>query len=376
MAGLYIHIPFCIKKCDYCDFVSYTCRERISEYIGALREEMRLRAQDKTIDSVFIGGGTPSVLPPNVILALLNTARSCFNIGIDAEISMECNPGTADAAAFDGYLNAGVNRLSIGVQSLDDALLKTIGRIHTAEQARRAVKDAQSAGFTNINVDLMYGLPGQTSTQHRAALESAAALGAEHISAYSLILEEGTPLFDSVHTGKLRLPDEDETYELHRQTIELLPKLGYSRYEISNYAQRGFECRHNLNYWNNGEYIGVGVAAHSAWREGEKWMRGANTASLDEYTVALQKDKLPTCELNAIPHSEEMFECVMLGLRKTAGLPLCDFTDRFGVELAAVYPKAVRELIDIGWLRLDAGFARLTDAGLDMQNEALLHFID
>lgn len=375
MSGLYIHIPFCMRKCAYCDFVSFADHSQMEPYLAALHEELRLRAAQgcfPAFDTVFIGGGTPSVLPGRAIAELLDAVRAGFSLAADAEISVECNPGTLDEEKLRLYRAAGVNRLSLGLQSADDALLARIGRIHTREDFFTSYDLALGAGFSNINVDVMYGLPGQSPASHADTLKRLRALSPAHISAYSLILEPGTPLY----TEAPALPGEEETYAMHRQTIETLRAFGYRRYEISNYAMPGRECRHNLNYWNNGMYLGAGLNAHSAWRLRGGWTRFCNTPALSAYLAALARRTLPVAEETPIGRAEEMFECVMLGLRKTDGLRVEDFSARFGVSPAAAYPQALTALREKGWIAWDAKRVWLTDAGLDMQNPALLYFME
>lgn len=373
MSGLYLHIPFCIQKCTYCDFVSFADHTFMRDYLAALRHEMRIRAREgcfSSFDTVFIGGGTPSVLSPGEIALILQTVRDCFSISTDAEITIETNPGTLTPDKLSEYADAGVNRLSVGLQSSQNPLLKAIGRIHTWEDFLQSWEAIQNAGFTNVNVDVMYGLPGQTLAAHEETLKAVAALSPAHISAYSLILEEGTPLF-AAHPD---LPDEDETYAMHLSTRALLKDLGYTRYEISNYAKPGYTCRHNLNYWDNGAYLGVGLNAHSAWRR-PAWTRFYNTADMRTYLNAIAHGELPA-SYTTIPQKEEMFECVMLGLRKIEGVAARAFSDRFGTALYGVYPEAIKTLIARNWAVWDTQALRLTEEGLDMQNAALLLFMD
>ena len=376
MPGIYIHIPFCVRKCAYCDFVSFEDHARMGAYLAALQKEMALCApafSGRVYDTVFFGGGTPSILPSGAAAALMEALRGSFCIRPDAEVTIECNPGTADAAKLAEYRAAGVNRLSFGVQSADDGLLCRIGRIHTFSDFLQSYEQARAAGFSNINADVLYGLPGQTPGLHLATLERVCALGLQHISAYSLILEPGTPLYESGCT----LPDEDAAYAMHRNTIEFLEGQGYARYEVSNYAQPGYMCWHNLNYWDNGEYVGLGLNAHSAARlEDSGWTRWSNTADLGAYIAAAGRGELPVLERENIGRQEERFESVMLGLRKTQGIDLARFEARFGACFLSAYPESVLELERRGWLEVAGGFARLTPEGLDMQNQALLLFLE
>jgi len=380
MPGLYVHIPFCIKKCRYCDFPSFAGQEgRIPAYLDALAREAALASSPWGVfDTVFVGGGTPSLLSGGEAGALMGMLRSRFAIAPGAEITFECNPGTADEEKLAAYRAAGVNRLSIGLQSMNAALLRRIGRIHDAEAFCRVFRAARAAGFQNINADVMHGLPGQTQADYLDTLRSLAELSPEHISAYGLILEEGTPLFEDAEAGRETLPGEDAVYDMQDAGIAFLEGHGYPRYEISNFAKPGFRCRHNLNYWANGEYLGLGAGAHSAWRlqgkAGPQWTRWNNPAELDAY-LARAGEPLGARDLEAIPPAEETFETVMVGLRQTDGVPLAAFERRFGAPLTAYYPQAVGELQKKGWLELTPAHVRLTPKGLDMQNAALQYFL-
>ena len=379
MAGLYVHIPFCKAKCRYCDFVSFPDCESMGEYCAALLKEMRLCAAAlprQTYDTVFFGGGTPSILPEGAISLLLQSLRDSFEIAPTAEITIEANPGTLDAAKLHEYKAAGINRLSMGLQSTNDVLLETIGRIHRCTDFVQNYESAREAGFGNISADLMYGLPGQTVKDHLDAIEMLYRLEIDHISAYSLIVEEGTPLYMDVTYGTESLPTEEDVYLMHRRGMEFLETLGYARYEISNYAKPGFASRHNLNYWENGQYLGLGLNSHSAMRVDGKWLRFANTARLQDYIRNCNLGQRPLAEApQEIPRAEEMFETIMLGLRKTSGISEKAFRERFGEDAKAVYGAAFAKLKKRGWLLEEDGAFRLTEEGLDFQNEALLEFL-
>ena len=379
MAGLYLHIPYCKSKCRYCDFVSFADCESMGEYCAALLKEMRLDAAalpKQAYDTVFFGGGTPSILPVGAVTMLMDALRASFEIMPDAEITIEANPGTLNGTKLREYRAAGINRLSMGLQSTNDALLETIGRIHRYADFVQNYECARAAGFTNISADLMYGLPGQTVKDHLDAIETLYRLGLNHISAYSLIVEEGTPLYTDVTGGAESLPAEDDVYLMHRRGMEFLETLGYARYEISNYAKPGFASLHNLNYWENGVYLGLGLNSHSAMRINGSWMRFANTERLSDYIVSCNQGIRPLAsEPEVIPRAEEMFETVMLGLRKTEGISEAAFRLRFGKSIEDVYPEALKSLATRGWLVWDNGACRLTDEGLDFQNEALLAFL-
>ncbi len=377
MAGIYLHVPFCVKKCDYCDFVSFPRMELAQCYFEALWREIELcrgQNRDRKFNTVFFGGGTPSALPSYYIVKTMGKIMESFDVSGD-ENTIECNPGTINEEKLTAYKNAGFNRISLGVQSFDNRLLRGIGRIHTAEEAEEAVQLARRAGFDNINIDLMYGLPMQTQQDYISSIEFASGLGVEHISAYSLILEEGTRLFDRVQRGEVSLPDEDAVYDMHRAGMERLKELGYDRYEISNYAKPGKNSLHNLNYWNVGEYLGLGLNSSSALMENGGLIRFKNAESMTEYMGDIGKDRLPRRDIQHISADDEMFEWAMLGLRKIEGVDRTAFLNRFGVDFAEVFSNAVNTLKSMGWLELDDGYIRLTDRGLDMQNSALMEFM-
>lgn len=379
MQGLYIHIPFCKKKCRYCDFVSFPALEREDLYFVALVAEMRKYAplmKDRAFDTVFIGGGTPTVLKPGRTAALLNEARKCFSIKPEAEITSEANPESASEEKLNELYEAGVNRLSLGLQSANDLELHAIGRIHSRQDFINAVSAARKVGFTNINADVMHGLPGQTEESCIDTLRLVTELEIPHISSYSLILEEGTPLYDDVRNGRVMLPDPDDTADMEDAGFEFLAQRGYARYEISNFAKPGFECRHNLNYWDNGEYLGIGLNSHSALRLKGDWTRFNNTDDLNEYINELGEGKLPVRNTRKIERDEEMFETIMLGLRKIKGVPRREFEERFGCDPVEKYAPAVSELEMDGWLEATEDSMYLTKRGLDFQNEALIKFME
>ncbi len=379
MAGIYIHIPFCKRKCRYCDFVSFPDFAHEDIYFVALISEMRRYAslmRGRRFDTVFIGGGTPTVLKPGRLKALLTEAKRCFDIAGDAEITCEANPESASDEKLGELIEAGANRLSLGLQSADAAVLETIGRIHTPDDFLKAVSATRSAGFSNINADVMHGLPGQTAESYLDTLRLVTDLELPHISSYSLILEEGTPMFGAVSKGELALPSPDEVADMEDAGFEFLDGKGYERYEISNFAMPGFECRHNLNYWDNGEYLGLGLNSHSALRLKGEWTRFHNTERLNEYVKELGEGKLPVRDTQKIERGEEMFETVMLGLRKTAGILRADFERRFGVDPVEHYAPAVTELELDGMLEVTEERLFLTKHGLDFQNEALIKFME
>ncbi|MDO4572649.1 MAG: radical SAM family heme chaperone HemW, partial [Clostridia bacterium] len=347
-------------------------------YVDALIREIELTAAlphlPRRFDTVFFGGGTPSLLGGEALSSLLRRLRACFDILPEAEISLECNPGTADESMLRACRAAGVNRLSVGMQSCSDRLLKDLGRIHDHRMFLDCVRLARAAGFENINADVMHGLPGQTRRDSLETLRAAAELELEHISAYALILEPHTPLHARAARGETFLPDADEVADMQDEGFAYLASRGYERYEISNFARPGFYCRHNWNYWQNGEYLGFGVAAHSAARLSE-WTRWANTESLSEYLRLTARGKRPLAEIIRLFPADEMFESVMLGLRLVQGVERAAFQARFGARLEEAYPSAVEALRARGWLLETETHIALTPQGLDMQNAALQFFL-
>lgn len=378
MSGIYLHVPFCVKKCDYCDFISFPEKGMAKEYFAALWREIelcRIENRERQFDTVFFGGGTPSALSPYYIAQTMQRIRDSFNLTLE-EATIECNPGTVDEEKLTAYKNAGFNRISLGVQSFEDRLLRGIGRIHTAKEAEEAVRLIRAAGFDNINIDLMYGLPNQTQDDYVSSIERAAELDVQHISAYSLILEEGTRLYDRVKNGETTLPDDDAVYDMHRAGMKRLKELGYTRYEISNYAKPGRHSLHNMNYWNVGEYLGLGLNSSSALIKDGKLTRFSNAQTMEEYLYDIGKDSLPRRDEQVIDVYEEMFEWAMLGLRKIEGVDRKAFVKRFGTDFAIVFSQAIKNLENMGWLTQDEGHIRLTDRGLDMQNSALMEFME
>lgn len=354
---LYFHIPFCIRKCLYCDFLSAPADGRTkARYMEALIRETGERAGDYRnyrVVSVFVGGGTPSTVSPEQICRLLETVRAGFELAEDAEITIEVNPGTVDEKQLCCYRQAGVNRLSIGLQSADNRELAALGRIHTYGQFLGTYHMARKSGFGNINVDLMSALPGQTLSGWLGTLEKVLALEPppEHISAYSLILEEGTPFYEMEQKGEIRLPDEDCDRRMYEMTEELLQKAGYRRYEISNYALLGYECRHNCGYWRRREYLGLGIGAASLINN----RRFRNGDSLAAY---LDNPSGVCEEVQELTLEEQMEEFMFLGLRMTEGVSAAEFRAAFGVEMEEIYGGVIEKNLKEGLLeyRKEASF--------------------
>lgn len=378
---LYFHIPFCVRKCFYCDFLSAPADGQTkAAYMEALRRETALRAEEYRCDSVtsvFIGGGTPSAVKAEEIAALLSTVRQYYPLAEDAEITIEVNPGTVTAEKLEVYCAAGINRLSIGLQSADDRELAAIGRIHTWQQFLDTYGLAVGAGYRNINIDVMSTLPGQTLERYRRTLEKILALTPQptHISAYSLILEEGTAFWDMSQRGELTLPDEDADRQMYSETKRILAEAGYSRYEISNYAKPGHACRHNCGYWRRDEYAGFGIGAASLVRE-SRFRNG------DSLTAYLRDPVGCREELQVLSPQEQMEEFMFLGLRMTEGVSERDFEDRFGQRLADIYGGVIQANLRDGLLEWQCGEEHgnarrlaLTERGLDICNYVMAQFL-
>lgn len=351
---LYFHIPFCVRKCFYCDFLSAPGDEKVKrDYMEALLAETvgsASRYGDYEVVSIFIGGGTPSTVPKDCLEQLMETVRTHFRLSEEAEVTMEVNPGTVSEEALSRFRRAGINRLSIGLQSANDAELKAIGRIHTWRQFLESYTLARRAGFSNVNVDIMSALPGQTLSDYRDTLRKVLSLEPppEHISAYSLILEEGTILFEKYGKGELELPDEDTDREMYRETKEILAQAGYERYEISNYAKKGYECRHNCGYWRRKNYVGFGIGAASLVEN----VRFRNSADLQAY---LAEPLGCREEVQQLGEQEQMEEFLFLGLRMTEGVNCGEFAGLFGCPLEEIYGEVIRKNIHDGLLRYRPG---------------------
>ena len=410
MLELYIHIPFCVRKCNYCDFLSFPAgKEIVERYVRALEEEIRRTGEavygqngrpgetmysqngrpeeavygraggGKTevrpgsapkISTVFVGGGTPSVLEPEQIRNLFSCLRESFLLEADAEISMEGNPGTLNREKLSVCREAGINRLSLGLQSADDGLLQTLGRIHTWEQFLYNYQDARQAGFRNINIDLMSSLPGQSLENYVKTLETVTALEPEHISSYSLILEEGTPFFASEEIRR-QLPDENTDREMYEKTKEILHEKGYERYEISNYAKPGFACRHNLGYWDEVPYLGLGLGASSYYKNA----RFSNETDIRTYMENPFVPFLGRNDYECCDEKSRMEDYMIFGLRKMAGVSLSRFEKEFGTAAEEIYGGVIGRYVGMGFLVLEGDRLRLTDAGIDVSNRIFEDFL-
>jgi oxygen-independent coproporphyrinogen-3 oxidase len=371
--ALYIHVPFCRRKCSYCSFVSYAYREAdIPSYLQALQKELARRAGGELVRSVYFGGGTPSLLTVQQLGDLIATIGSIFRVNRAAEISIEANPGTVNREYLAAIRELGVNRLSLGVQSLQDSELERLGRIHTADEAREAIRQARDAGFDNLNIDLIYGLPGQTLSDWRRTLDEAIVMRPEHLSLYALTLEEDTPMREAIEAASLPGLDPDAAADQYELAGELLAANGYGHYEISNWATAGRECRHNLTYWRNLPYIGAGVAAHSCC-DGH---RLANTGSLDEYLAGFSGESWPAPEMDEeISPELALAETVILGLRLCEGIDPDDIYRRSEVDITARYRRPIEAMVGAGLLEQPGGRLRLTPRGRLLSNEVFWRFL-
>lgn len=367
--GIYIHIPFCVKKCNYCDFLSFPADEDVQKkYIDALIQEMdnQKLENDYIVNTVFIGGGTPSILKGSFADSIFMALRKKFKISETAEITMECNPGTVSKENLSLYRSLGVNRLSFGLQSADNYELSLLGRIHTWEDFLTSFDMAREAGFCNINIDLMSSIPAQTLESYEKTCEKVLALQPEHISAYSLIVEEGTPFYEHYKDNP---PVSEKTDRLlYAKTKKMLQEKGYHRYEISNYAKKGYECAHNLKYWSREEYLGLGLGASSLLGK----YRLKNVSDMKTY---LMKNQADYEEIEFLDKKDEMSEYMFLGLRKMEGVSEIEFQKLFGKSISEVYPGICQGLIDVGLLKRNKGFYSLTEKGIDISNYVMSEFI-
>ncbi len=363
--GIYIHIPFCIKKCNYCDFCSFPSinDETKQRYVDALCREIRLwsdRAKDRAVDTVYFGGGTPTLLTVSQFKKIIDTVKENFCVSDNAEITTECNPATADGEYLKELRSLGFNRISLGVQSANDRELALLGRVHTFSDAKKAFYDARRAGFENISVDLMFGIPEQTEESFKNTLDEIFKLSPEHVSAYSLIVEPGTPFF--ANYKKLVLPDEDSEYNMYTGAVEAMEQRGLHRYEISNFAATGRESLHNLKYWRREEYLGFGITAHSFFND----ERYENTSELDAYINGAY-----TAASRKILPNEAVNEYVMLKMRLSEGIDENTFEDLFGIEFGNTFGEALERFVCAGLVVREGGRCAFTDSGFYLSNSVL-----
>lgn len=371
---LYLHMPFCVRKCAYCDFLSFpTDQETQNLYTRRLREDidaMGKKYGDIPVDTIFIGGGTPSVPDSALIVGIMEHVRKAFHVAEGAEISMEANPGTVTREKLTDYRWAGINRLSFGLQSANDRELKLLGRIHTWAEFLESFHLARECGFTNINIDLMSALPGQTRESWKDTLKRVTDLNPEHISAYSLIIEDGTPFGEKYGSeeGRKLLPDEDSEREMYHETKRFLRDCGYERYEISNYAKPGRACRHNIGYWTGLPYLGLGLGASS-------YMDGCRFAVNSDMKQYLEEKPGMFTDVEKLMKKDMEEEFFYVGLRMTAGVSLPEFERRFGVSAKDVYPGLMETFVEEKAAVFQGDRFVLTDYGLDVSNYIMAQFL-
>lgn len=388
--GLYLHVPFCETKCPYCDFNTYAgIEDQVPGYVRALKNELQgwgNLLSRPPVRTIFLGGGTPSYLPANDIESILTTVRQSYEVDQAAEVTMECNPGdvTSDRAA--SWIGSGVNRISMGVQSFDDGLLSLLGRRHTAFEAQNAFRTLRGAGVSNLSIDLIYGLPYQSLDQWSGTLDIAVSLDPDHISLYGLQIEKGTPLAVDVATGRYPAPDDDLAADMYEKAQSMLAVNGFTQYEISNWSKAGMESQHNLIYWHNEPYLGVGPGAHS-------WIAGQRFANLksprryvmvvgDEYrpigpdpVAAMRIPAGPVEQVDVTTPAIDVAETMMMGMRLNEGVSMSRFAERFGTGLDVVFPNEVSRLLEIGLIEVTDEAIRLSERGRLLGNEVFAEFI-
>ena len=373
--GLYIHIPFCRQKCLYCDFPSWAGKEgQMQGYVDALTKEIRKRGTeytDQQVVSVFFGGGTPTTLTIPMLEQLMQAVFESWNIAEDAEITTEANPGMLDGEMAAALKKMGFNRLSMGVQAWQNRLLKELGRIHTIEVFRENFKAVREAGFTNINTDLMFALPNQTMEDWQETVKNIVAMNPEHISAYSLIIEEGTPFYDRYEKGELKPAEEELDREMYHWAVDYLAEHGYEQYEISNFAKKGRQSRHNRIYWQAEEYLGMGLGSHS-YMNGERFH---NIYDLQEYIRADGDVSLLKEDIERITEEDALAEFMFLVLRLAEGVSFAGFEERFGQGMKNIYGSQIEELVKDGLLEEDGIGIRLTKRGVDISNYVFEKFL-
>ena len=385
--GIYVHIPFCKQKCKYCDFVSFKCdNKKFDEYFYALNQEINEKAkelkadeldsekvQNIVIDTVYIGGGTPSIVPDEFIEQVLNNIYSKFNVMENAEITIEVNPGTVNKAKLKKYYDIGINRLSIGLQSANDKLLNMLGRIHTFREFENVYEQAREVGFNNINVDLMIGLPKQSIEDVKDTLECIVKKSPEHISVYSLIIEENTQMYDLIENGNLKLPDEELEREMYWKVKNTLKDYGYEHYEISNFSKPGYESKHNMNCWKQHSYLGFGVAAHSYY----DGLRYSNISNLKEYIDNLKNSQ---SIYNVVFHEKQakqdmMKEFMLLGLRKIDGVKISEFKEKFIENPLYVFRNQLNKLVNEQLIEVSENNFKFTNIGINLANLVWMEFV-
>ncbi len=373
--GLYVHIPFCERKCNYCDFYSVEKSDSIEkQYVDALIKEIKSyqsKAEGYIVDSIFIGGGTPSYLKHENIGLILDEIRNTFILTDDVEISLEANPNSITAGKVLSYKKYGINRMSVGIQSLDKNILKTIGRLHDSKEALDAIEIIKKAGIDNINADIMFNIPGQDTDSLNDTLEQVISSGVKHISFYSLKLEEGTPLYKMEAKKLIQMPDEDSERDMYYEGRELMEARGYIQYEISNFSKPNYECRHNIKYWTGGEYISFGPFAHSCFEN----KRYNNISDIKYYCENIKEpDKFR--QLNEVLGKEsKMFEYIMLRLRMNSGIIIEDFNREFEKDFMSIYKNQIKNLLEYQLIDINNGRLKLTKKGMDVSNYVFEQFL-
>ncbi len=371
MLSLYIHIPFCVRKCLYCGFYSTLyLPKKADEFIDALRievEQYRKNFVGRRVGTIYIGGGTPTVLSVEQLKRLVDLVKKNFMLNDIQEFTIEANPNSVTADSLASLVRQGVNRLSLGVQSFSDRTLQTLGRPHSVQQAVDAITLARTTGFKNIGIDLIFGVPEQSTTEWEKTIDMATALCPEHISAYSLSIDEGSQFIQRIQSGTLALPDEETVAGMYELTVQKLQQTGYQRYEISNFSFPGFSCRHNLNYWNRGEYLGIGPGSASFIDE----KRYENIADIDEYIRRLRNGCSIIAREEAVGIDAAAREYLLLGLRTAQGVDLCRVQQEFGTDFSKQLEKNITALEAAGLVFRTNGYLRLTDRGFLLSDEAL-----
>ena len=371
--SIYIHIPFCESRCHYCDFCSsLLAKSNVEKYFEYLRKEIKLQEdflKDKIIDTVFIGGGTPSSVDPKFIKEIMEDL-SAFKFSKDSEVTIESNPNSLTLEKAKTYFFSGINRISIGAQSFNEEILKRIGRIHKKDDIYRAIENARSAGFENINLDLMLALPGQKFSDIEESIREVEKLKLPHISYYSLILEEGTKLYREHERSPLAFPNEDEDRKMYHYVFNELEKIGLKQYEISNFAKEGFECRHNMTYWKLRDYISFGLSASSNIGN----LRYTNFYDYKDYYEALEKNKSPIVFSEKLSKTDRMNEFVMMGLRLNSGVDIDEFNKKFNENFLKIYEQEIEKNLKSNLIILDENNLKLTEKGRDLSNQVELDF--
>ena len=381
---LYIHIPFCAKKCQYCSFVSFSAAEgEKEEYIRAVLQEASIRRSEfaEPVTTVFIGGGTPSLLSAEQLVWLVQDLRKQISILPDAEFTIEANPGTITEPFVQAARKIGINRFSLGMQAYQEKLLSLLGRIHTFQQVVQSVELLKKYQISNYNLDLMFGIPGQTEKDWKQTVEAAISLHPTHISAYGLIPEEGTPLYDSLQSGKYALPEPEVERKMYGEAIYMLSQSGYFQYEISNFARAGCECKHNIGYWTQVPYVGLGISAASMVnvrkdKQGFQYVRKTNPCTLEQYHQMIRDRDYSQMETEAISPGDARFETMMLALRMNRGISEERFYSLHGVTIESCYGKQLKKMQDFGLMQHKSASWMLTAKGMDIQNSILVELME